>query len=125
MNGSMRLPVVITCAVLMGGALSAAQDARPPIAWVTIPAGTFQMGCVPADPRCDADEQPRHTVTISKGFQLMATEVTVGVYRALIAELEAQPPWSSPDHPVVIVTWQDAAAFCDKAGKQLLVEAIA
>jgi len=123
MNGSMRLPVVITCAVLMGGALSDAQDARPPIAWVTIPAGTFQMGCVPADPRCDADEQPRHTVTISKGFQLMATEVTVGVYRALIAELEAQPPWSSPDHPVVIVTWQDAAAFCDKAGGRLPTEA--
>ena len=35
------------------------------IAWATIPAGTFQMGCVPGDPRCAADEKPRHAVTIS------------------------------------------------------------
>jgi len=118
-----RLPAVIACGVLMGGAVYAAQGARPPIAWVTIPAGTFQMGCVPADTRCDADEQPRHTVTISKSFQLMATEVTVSIYRGLIDELEAQPPWSTPDHPVVIVTWQEAAAFCDKAGGRLPTEA--
>jgi len=123
MKGPMQLPRVIACAVLMGGAVSAAQGARPPIPWVTIPAGTFQMGCVPADTRCDADEQPRHAVTISKGFQLMATEVTVATYRALIGELESQPPWSSPDHPVVIVTWQDAVAFCDKAGGRLPTEA--
>jgi formylglycine-generating enzyme required for sulfatase activity len=122
MKASMRLPAVIACAVLTCGA-SQRQDARPPIAWVTISSGTFQMGCVPGDPRCDADEQPRHPVTISKGFQLMATEVTVGAYRALIGELDAQPPWSTPDHPVVVVTWQDAAAFCDKAGGRLPTEA--
>ena len=100
------------------------EGAEPPIAWVTIPAGTFHMGCVPADRQCNTDEQPRHAVTISRGFQLMATEVTAGLYRALMGELDEQPPWSTtPDHPAVIVTWDEAEAFCEKAGGRLPTEA--
>jgi formylglycine-generating enzyme required for sulfatase activity len=131
-----RAAAGITCVILLGGAASAAEqrgapanapvrgaDARPPTAWVTVPSGSFQMGCAPADTRCDADEQPRHAVTISKAFQLMATEVAVSAYRALVTELDAQPPWSTPDHPVVIVTWQEAADFCAKAGGRLPTEA--
>jgi formylglycine-generating enzyme required for sulfatase activity len=55
-------------------------DARRVTTWVTIPAGTFEMGCVPGDGACDGDERPRHTVTISRPFQLMTTEVTVGSF---------------------------------------------
>jgi formylglycine-generating enzyme required for sulfatase activity len=100
------------------------EGAAPPITWVTIPAGTFQMGCVPADRQCNTDEQPRHAVTISRDFQLMETEVTAGVYRALMGELDEQPPWSTtPDHPAVIVTWDEAEAFCEKAGGRLPTEA--
>ena len=35
-----------------------------PFAWVTIPAGTFQMGCVPGDKECNTDEEPRHPVQL-------------------------------------------------------------
>lgn len=94
------------------------------IAWVTIPAGTFQMGCVPGDPRCSSDEQPRHAVTLSKPFDLMTTEVTVGMFRSHGFHLEQQPIWSQSDnHPVVVVTWSEADDFCAKIGGRLPTEA--
>ena len=117
---------VYTAGHLVAGTIVPGQrgDAPSPIAWVTIPAGTFQMGCVPGDRECNTDEQPRHAVTISKSFQLMATEVTAGAYSALMGEVDEQPPWSTtPDHPVVIVTWEEADAFCQKVGGRLPTEA--
>ena len=47
------------------------------IAWATLPAGTFQMGCATDNRRCDGDEFPSHAVTFSRPFELMTTEVTV------------------------------------------------
>ncbi len=96
----------------------------PAISWAAIPAGTFQMGCVPADQRCGGDEYPRHAVTLTRAFELMTTEVTVGMYRAYATHVETQPAWSTaPNHPVVIVTWDEAAAFCGMVGGRLPTEA--
>ena len=94
------------------------------IAWATIPAGTFQMGCVPGDPRCAGDEKPRHAVTISRAFDLMTTEVTLGMFKSHGFTPEPQPPWShSEDQPVVIVTWDEAVEFCTSVGGRLPTEA--
>ena len=96
----------------------------PEIAWARIPAGMFQMGCVPGDTGCGGDEHPRHLVTLSRPFELMTTEVTVGMYRAGGFEVEDQPPWSTtPDQPVVVVTWEGARAFCAAVGGRLPTEA--
>lgn len=51
-----------------------------------IPAGTFQMGCVPDDRRCEQTEFPRHDVTLTQPFWLARTETTVGQYRRFVAE---------------------------------------
>ena len=94
------------------------------IAWATIPSGAFQMGCVPGDPRCSSDEQPRHAVTISRSFELMTTEVTVGMFRSHGFHVDEQPVWStSENHPVVVVTWSEANDFCAKIGGRLPTEA--
>jgi formylglycine-generating enzyme required for sulfatase activity len=102
-----------------------APGAPPPdVAWASIPAGVFQMGCVPADRRCNIDEEPRHSVKLTKPFELMATEVTVGMYRAVVSDVEPQPPWSTTAaHPIVIVTWDEASAFCEAIGGRLPTEA--
>jgi formylglycine-generating enzyme required for sulfatase activity len=102
-----------------------APSAQPPgISWVKVPAGSFQMGCVPADMRCDADERPRHAVTLTRPFEIMATEVTAGMYRAVAKEVDEQPAWStSPDHPITIVTWNEALSFCVATGGRLPSEA--
>ena len=95
-------------------------------AW--IPAGTFRMGCSPGDSQCDADENPPHTVTITKGFWMGQTEVSLGAYRRFAqAAGKSMPPAPSfrqdESHPVVNVTWHDAAAYCQWAGGRLPTEA--
>lgn len=104
--------------------------------YVWIPAGSFQMGCSPGDVECNPDEEPAHRVTISKGFWLGQTEVTVGAYKCFAnATGRGMPPepkfqntqlnagWSNKQMPVVNVTWDDARAYCAWAGGRLPTEA--
>jgi formylglycine-generating enzyme required for sulfatase activity len=96
--------------------------------WVKIPAGTFQMGCVPADNECADNEKPRHAVTISKPFLMMVRPVTVAQYRRF-AQATGRAPALPPafaqgdDHPLVDVRWNDAVAYCSWAGGRLPTEA--
>jgi formylglycine-generating enzyme required for sulfatase activity len=104
--------------------------------YVFVPAGTFQMGCVPQDSRCEDDEKPRHPVTLSRGFWIGKTEVTVGAYRryanARGREMPPEPSfeeffsnkgWAKQDHPIVNVSWDEAKAFCEWSGGRLPTEA--
>jgi formylglycine-generating enzyme required for sulfatase activity len=96
----------------------------PGLTWVRIPGGTSQMGCASTDTRCDADEQPPHEVTLSRAFDIMTTEVTIGMYRAAVKEVDEQPIWSTtPEHPATIVTWDEAQGFCQTVGARLPTEA--
>ena len=117
-------------AIIVAGGLLAAASSAPAqtqvIEWVRIPAGTFEMGCVPGDTECSDDERPRHQVTLQTAFDLMATEATVGMVRSFVV-LPAppqQPPWNGGDlRPAVNVTWDEANTFCRQAGGRLPTEA--
>ena len=104
--------------------------------YVLIPPGTFMMGCSPGDAECEDDEKPPHPVTITNGFWLGQTEVTVGAYRRFAGETDRQLPpqpkstWSPLNPggtdeamPIVGVTWDDAQAYCTWAGGRLPTEA--
>jgi formylglycine-generating enzyme required for sulfatase activity len=95
--------------------------------WIRIPSREFRMGCVPQDRECDENEKPQHSVRISGDFSMMATEVTVSMYRTYARTtgrtLRAQPDWSGDDHPVVEVTWREALEYCEWAGGRLPTEA--
>src|SRR3984885_8512642 len=55
-----------------------------PMAW--IPAGTFTMGSPTTEPGRKADESPQTTVTLTKGYWLGTTEVTIGQWKAITGQ---------------------------------------
>ena len=96
--------------------------------WVRVPRGTFLMGCVEADTSCLDNEHPRHEVTLLRPFDLMGTEATVAQYGRFLADtgypLPAEPDYrQTGEHPVVLLSWDDAVAFCAWVGGRLPTEA--
>ncbi len=98
--------------------------------YVWIPPGTFVMGCSPGDDQCFNEEKPAHQVSLSKGFWMGQTEVTVEAYKNFAginddrATSNRAPP-SNDGHamPVVNVTWEEANDFCKWTGGRLPTEA--
>jgi len=102
--------------------------------YVSIPAGSFRMGCATAaDEPCDPKEKPAHDVRISKGFQIGQTEVPVEAYKRFAAATKRampeepregrNPQWSLLTLPMTMVAWSDAVAYCQWAGMRLPSEA--
>ena len=111
------------------------------------PPGTFTMGSPIGEPGkkelseafdLDFDEiEKQHRVTLTKGFWMMETEVTVGMFKAFVSETgyvskgdtpygiadnkpdqDSKYSWRKPgfsqddNHPVTCVSWDDAEEFC-------------
>ncbi|MDO4570402.1 MAG: SUMF1/EgtB/PvdO family nonheme iron enzyme, partial [Planctomycetia bacterium] len=118
------------------------------------PAGEFMMGSPEAefneamdiieddlgvDLRDFGYKETPHRVTLTQGFWMLETEVTVGMYRSFVKatghkskgqapfvfkpngtwEQDSSCSWSNPGfsqtdkHPVTCVCWEDARAFCE------------
>jgi len=104
--------------------------------YVWIPPGTFMMGCSPEDPGCVDDEKPAHRVTLTQGFWIGQTEITVGAYKRFVgATGNGMPPepkfdakslnpgWGNDAMPVVNLNWANAQNYCSWAGGRLPTEA--
>ncbi len=117
----------------------------PGLRMVPIPAGTFKMGTNSTDHKWLERSRPVHAVTLS-AFEMSATEITVGQFKQFVQasgysteaerggggfvytggkwEQKADANWrntylaQTDDHPVVMVSWNDAKAFCLWIGKQ-------
>jgi formylglycine-generating enzyme required for sulfatase activity len=85
----------------------------PEIQWISIPAGSFEMGCSAGDELCDLDEKPRHPVNIS-AFEITQTEITQHQYN--------QTKDGCDDCPAVNIDYATAAAFCESLGGRLPTE---
>jgi formylglycine-generating enzyme required for sulfatase activity len=111
---------------------------RAPEDMVFIPAGEATLGSSEGeiskiaqrqgvDPSELADEKPQRQVFL-KGFFIDKYEVTNAQYKKFVDATGHKPPrhWEGnvypshkADHPVVYVSWEDAAAYCQWAGKRL------
>ena len=95
---------------------------------VLIPAGSFEMGDHFDEGR--DDELPVHTVELD-AFYMDVHEVTVGQFREFVDESgHKYSRWNdvatySPtdEHPMILVTWNDATAYAEWVGKRLPTEA--
>ena len=96
---------------------------------IAIPAGGFFMGSE------NGVERPPHVMAVGS-FQIDKFEVTNEQFERFVwetgyvtdAERAGETSWrywakDKPTHPVVKVTWNDAIAFCEWAGKRLPSEA--
>jgi formylglycine-generating enzyme required for sulfatase activity len=97
---------------------------------VLIPAGEFIMGSTVEN------ESPPHPVSVT-AFEIDRFEVTNDAFQQFVADTGYQTEaeqageesnWrayaeGNPRHPVVKVTWNDAGAYCQWAGKRLPTEA--
>ncbi len=91
------------------------------LTYVLIPAGTFQMGCSPGDAECKPDEQPAHSVTISRDFWIGETPVTQAAYQKV---MKANPSIHKGDQlPVTFIRWAEADAYCKAVEMRLPTEA--
>ena len=100
--------------------------------YMWVPAGTFMMGCSPGDDECVDDEKPAHRVTITKGFWMAQTLVTVAAYERYVkatgktmpAEPELMgrplnPGWKDAKQPIVNVNWNESLDYCTWIGGRL------
>jgi serine/threonine-protein kinase len=94
--------------------------------YVRVPAGAFRMGSSDSDADAESDEKPQHTVYLDE-FWIMQTEATKDQYQRCVAAGQCAAPSCSGtgqgNHPVVCVSWQDAANYCAWAGGRLPTEA--
>jgi formylglycine-generating enzyme required for sulfatase activity/serine/threonine protein kinase len=108
---------------------------------VQIPAGEFVMGSPAGEPMRQGDEGPQHRVRITKNYWMGRFEVTVAQFARFVRQTGyrttaeyAGGAWNmteglkqewvkdsswkrtdhnpSPDLPVVLVSWDDAQAYC-------------
>ena len=90
---------------------------------VLVEGGTFEMG----SEHGSSDEKPVHQVSVSSFF-IDKYEVTVGQYHQFCTStgrsMPSAPSWGwQENHPIVNVTWDDASAYAQWAGKRLPTEA--
>jgi formylglycine-generating enzyme required for sulfatase activity len=89
--------------------------------WVLVTKGKFMMGSPGNEPCRNATNESLHQVTIDHAFWIQTTEVTQAQYVQLLGFNPAGTNCGAQignDFPAVCVTWDQAAAYCNKLSQQ-------
>ena len=106
-----------TCGSSPPGCLTVDGNTTPPPSMISVPGGTFDMGCTAEQTQsdCVSPEFPVHTVTLSS-FQISATEVTQAQWLAQVPEYD---PFIAVlglgnNYPAYEISWFDAVTYCNR-----------
>ncbi|MFN7695328.1 MAG: caspase family protein, partial [Burkholderiales bacterium] len=78
-----------------------------------IPAGSFMMGSPASEPSRESDEGPQRRVSV-RAFQLAQTEVTQGLWQAVMGSNPSSFKECGADCPVERVSWEEAQTFIQR-----------
>ena len=95
------------------------------------------MGCSPGDTSCEESEKPPHRVSLTKGFWMAETPVTVAAFKRYrlatgaaalpsadgVGRKDLNEASADDSIPAVFVIWAEAHDFCAWAGMRLPTEA--
>jgi sulfatase modifying factor 1 len=88
---------------------------------VLVTGGTFSMGCTSEQKDCSDDEKPVTRVTVND-FYMGKYAVTFDEFDAYCAATGREKPsyegWGRGQRPVINVSWNDAAAYCNWLSEQ-------
>ncbi len=105
--------------------------------YVWLQPGRFHMGCSAGDTECWDDEKPARDVTITRGFWMAETPITVEAWKKVYGkvpswsskwtvagkERDYNPGWEDGSQPLIGMTWDEANGFCKVGGGRLPTEA--
>jgi formylglycine-generating enzyme required for sulfatase activity len=94
------------------GPAPVAYASRIAMEFVSIPAGTFKMGCSVEDGHCYSQESPEHQVTITKRFEMGKYEVTQAQWQSVMGTTPSN--FKGDTLPVESVSWNDTREFLSK-----------
>ena len=95
---------------------SAQPQARVKSERVLVRGGDYMMGALPNDKTTSEDEHPRHRVTIGSSLEVVTTEITQGLYQAVMGHNPSK--FRKEDHPVEQVSWYDAITFANTLSRR-------
>jgi formylglycine-generating enzyme required for sulfatase activity len=84
---------------------------------VLLPAATIQMGSPPEEAGRRDNEGPQHEVLLPNAFYLAVHTVTQAQFQQLLRRNPSKfnaTHGGGPDHPVEMVTWEEAVEFCQR-----------
>jgi len=99
-----------------GGTLKCTSDCKlsgcTTAGYAQILAGTFAMGSPTSEPCRYLNEDP-HQVALTHDFEIQSTEATQGEFQSVMGYNPATFPSCGSDCPVEMVSWYEAAAYCN------------
>jgi formylglycine-generating enzyme required for sulfatase activity len=107
----------ITTTTISGGIAGDTTIEDYDMTFVTIPGGTFEMGCSPNANDCNSDESPQHTVTVSS-FKMSKYEITQRQWTAVMGSNPSEFSSCGNNCPVEEVSWNAVQEFIDTLNQQ-------
>lgn len=114
---NLPLAMVITTAVLFCGCGTTDPEEggiTADMRFTHISSGSFEMGAPADEEWSTALERPVHTVSIDYSFDIMAIEVTQGMWEEVMGSNPATGEFIGANYPVFNVSWSDCQEFCSR-----------
>ena len=89
-------------------------ESPPAISWITVESGSFIFGS-PPDAPCSFPSEEQVSVTLTRSFQIAATEITQAQWEAL--DLPHASWTKGAEMPVTLINFFEAAAWCNKLSR--------